>query len=193
MNLDKLLNLTRSYRTFDNHSISQDVLTNLIEAARLGGSARNSQTLRYTLVNSPEVCKNIFPFTAWAGAIEWNPSESESPRAYILISSLYNTPLSPVTLGIDIGIASQNILLKATELNLGGCLIGSFNKTKVSEIVGLNLELYTPQLLIALGKPLDKVILTNGDEGNLKYHRDVEKYENFVPKLPLDTLILEKI
>ncbi|MGL5639424.1 MAG: nitroreductase family protein, partial [Cetobacterium sp.] len=86
----------------------------------------------------------------------------------------------------------QNILLKATELNLGGCLIGSFNKMEIPQIVDLDTEKYVPQILVALGKPTDKVILTEGNEGNLKYHRDLETNTHYVPKLPLKTLILKK-
>lgn len=193
MNLDELLTITRSYRTFEDSNISIDTLKTLIQAGRLGGSARNSQTLRFTLINSKEICDKIFPFTAWAGAIDWNPSQNESPKAYILISSLISTPLSQITLGIDIGIISQNILLKASDLNFGGCLIGSFNKLKVSQIVDLNLEKYTPQLLVALGKPMEKVTIIHGCEDKLNYHRDIENYEHFVPKLPLETLILKTL
>ncbi|MGL4864927.1 MAG: nitroreductase family protein [Cetobacterium sp.] len=190
--LDELLLKTRSYRTFDSTEIDFDTLEQMINAARLGGSARNSQTLRYTLVNSTSLCHKIFPHTAWAGAIPWSPTLEEGPKAYILISSLKDSPLPPVTLGMDIGIASQNILLKATELNLGGCLIGSFNKMEIPQIVDLDTEKYVPQILVALGKPTDKVILTEGNEGNLKYHRDLETNTHYVPKLPLKTLILKK-
>ncbi|MGL5089183.1 MAG: nitroreductase family protein [Fusobacteriaceae bacterium] len=191
--LDDLLLKTRSYRTFDSTEVSFTVLQKLIEAARLGGSGKNSQTLRYTLVNSESLCHKIFSHTAWAGSIPWSPTLEEGPRAYILISSLKETSLSPINLGIDIGIASQNILLKSTELAFGGCLIGSFNKLEISRIVDLDTELYSPNLLVALGKPTDTVILTEGKESNLKYHRDLSSNTHYVPKLSIDTLILKKL
>ncbi|MBC2851806.1 nitroreductase family protein [Cetobacterium sp. 8H] len=190
--LNDLLMKTRSYRSFDSTKIGFENLESMIEAARLGGSARNSQTIRFTLVDSESLCHKIFPHTAWAGAIPWSPTLEESPRAYILISTLKDSPLSPVTLGIDIGIAAQNILLKATDLGFGGCLIGSFNKADVSKTLDLDLELYNPQILIALGKPTDKVIITEGNTNNLKYHRDIDTQTHYVPKLPLSTLILKK-
>lgn len=190
--LNDLLMKTRSYRTFDSTKIGFENLESMIEAARLGGSARNSQTIRFTLVDSESLCHKIFPHTAWAGAIPWSPTLEESPRAYILISTLKDSPLTPITLGIDIGIAAQNILLKATDLGFGGCLIGSFNKADVSKTLDLDLELYNPQILIALGKPTDKVVITEGNTSNLKYHRDVEARIHYVPKLSLTTLILKK-
>ncbi|WP_297406358.1 nitroreductase family protein [uncultured Cetobacterium sp.] len=192
MNLDNLLTITRSYRSFKNQNIPSNILMSLISAARLSASARNSQTLRYTLVSSEEICNKIFPLTAWAGSIEWNPTIEESPTAYILISSLIENPLSQITLGIDIGIAAQNILLKASELNLGGCFIGAFNKKEISNIVELDLDRFNPQLLIALGKPLEKVILIEGNELNLRYYRDTENFKHFVPKLSLENLVLKK-
>lgn len=190
--LNELLIKARSHRTFDSTEIGLETLESLINAAHLGGSARNSQTLRYTLVSSQSLCHKIFPHTAWAGAIPWSPTLEEGPKAYILISTLKENMLSPITLGIDIGIACQNILLKATELGFGGCLIGAFNKLDVSKTLDLDMDTYNPQILIALGKPTDKVILTKGNVNNLKYHRDIEENVHYVPKLPLETLILKK-
>ncbi|MEG0389077.1 MULTISPECIES: nitroreductase family protein [Cetobacterium] len=190
--LNELLIKTRSHRTFDSTEIDIETLESLINAAHLGGSARNSQTLRYTLVSSQSLCHKIFPHTAWAGAIPWSPTLEEGPKAYVLISTLKENLLSPITLGIDIGIACQNILLKATELGFGGCLIGAFNKLDVSKTLDLDMDTYNPQILVALGKPTDKVILTKGNIGNLKYHRDVEENVHYVPKLSLETLILKK-
>lgn len=190
--INELLLKTRSHRTFDSTEISFDILEEIVNVTRLGGSGKNSQTLRYTLVKSESLCHKIFPHTAWAGAIPWSPTLEEGPKAYILISTLKDSPLSPITLGMDIGIASQNILLKATELGFGGCLIGSFNKMEVPQILDLDTEKYSPQILVALGKPTDKVILTEGEEHNLKYHRDLENNIHYVPKLPLKTLILKK-
>lgn len=190
--LNELLIKTRSHRTFDSTEIDIETLESLINAAHLGGSARNSQTLRYTLVSSQSLCHKIFPHTAWAGAIPWSPTLEEGPKAYILISTLKENLFSPITLGIDIGIACQNILLKATELGFGGCLIGAFNKLDVSKTLDLDMDTYNPQILVALGKPTDKVILTKGNIGNLKYHRDVEENVHYVPKLSLETLILKK-
>lgn len=190
--LNELLIKTRSHRTFNSTEIDIETLESLINAAHLGGSARNSQTLRYTLVSSQSLCHKIFPHTAWAGAIPWSPTLEEGPKAYILISTLKENLLSPITLGIDIGIACQNILLKATELGFGGCLIGAFNKLDVSKTLDLDMDTYNPQILVALGKPTDKVILTKGNIDNLKYHRDVEENVHYVPKLSLETLILKK-
>lgn len=190
--LNELLIKARSHRTFDSTEIELETLESLINSAHLGGSARNSQTLRYTLVSSQSLCHKIFPHTAWAGAIPWSPTLEEGPKAYILVSTLKENMLSPVTLGIDIGIACQNILLKATELGFGGCLIGAFNKLDISKTLDLDMDTYNPQILIALGKPTDKVVLTKGNVDNLKYHRDIEENVHYVPKLPLETLILKK-
>ncbi|MGL5376760.1 MAG: nitroreductase family protein [Cetobacterium sp.] len=191
--LDELLLKTRSYRTFDSREITFETLEKIIDATRFGGSGKNSQTLRYSIVNSNSLCHKIFPHTAWAGAIPWSPTFDESPKAYILISSLKENPLQPIALGMDIGIASEIMLLKATELGFGGCLIGTFNKMEISRIFDLNTELYSPQLLLVLGKPTDKVILTEGKSDNLKYHRDSETNTHYVPKLSLNDLILKKI
>lgn len=189
--INELFKKNRSHRSFIQESISPEVLEKLISTTTFASSAKNSQSLRYTLVSDINISKKIFPFTAWAGAISWNPTIDEAPTAYILVSSGKNVELNPVTLGIDIGIATQNILLKATSLGINGCIIGAFNKNSVSELLNLDTDKYTPHILIALGKAKDVVEIIPGTIGNLKYSRDIENNKHFVPKLNLKDIILK--
>lgn len=89
----------------------------------------------------------------------------------------------------DVGIVSEVILLGASEMGLGGCMIGSFNAAKVSKILALSDNL-KPQLVIALGKPTETVILTDTTEGNTVYWRD-ENGVHYVPKRPLSEIVIE--
>ena len=42
--------------------ISDATLYDLIDLARLGGSARNGQPWQYMIANKPEICEKIFPY-----------------------------------------------------------------------------------------------------------------------------------
>ena len=91
--------------------------------------------------------------------------------------------------GCDHGIAAQSILLGATELGFGGCMIGSIQRE------GLRRELEIPKhleilLVIALGKPIETVeIEVVGSDGDVKYWRD-ENDIHHVPKRSLDEIII---
>jgi len=53
--IKELVKKARSYRRFyQNEQISEKILRELIDLARLGGSAINKQPLKYMIVNTPE-------------------------------------------------------------------------------------------------------------------------------------------
>lgn len=189
--LKDLITKTRSYRSFDQKRITKEDLEKILEVTRLSSSARNSQTLRYISITNKEVCDKIFPLTAWAGMIPWNPTVEESPTGYILILAENSSPLDQLSLGIDIGIVSQNMMLMANNLGYGGCMIGAFNKNEVGKILNVDFDKYSVKLLLAFGKAKEKVEILEGKEGNLAYSRDVENYIQFVPKLPISKLCLK--
>lgn len=180
---------TRSYRRFDqDFQIELKTLKELVELARLSGAAANLQPLKYILSCEPEKNATIFPTLAWAGYLKnWQgPEEGERPSAYIVI--LGDTEIRE-SFGTDCGIASQSILLGATEKGLGGCMIGSIKRAKLREALNIT-EKYEIILILALGKPAEKVVLeTVGDDGDIKYWRDSENVHH-VPKRPLDEIIV---
>ncbi|MCK4991150.1 MAG: nitroreductase family protein, partial [Bacteroidales bacterium] len=64
--LKDLILKNRSYRRFDQSvPVPMELLRDMVEAARLSGSARNMQPLKYMLFNEPADCARIFPTLAW--------------------------------------------------------------------------------------------------------------------------------
>lgn len=186
-----ILKKIRSHRSFTKKKISMEELEKMLEATRYAASTKNSQKLRYVLINSNELCEKIFPMVKFAGAISWNPTIEEAPTAYILICS--ENPLTDISeknLYFDMGIASQNILLIANELGYGGCIIGSYNKPKIEKLIELPKN-YISHMLISLGESKDTVSIIEAIDNNLIYSRDSNNH-HFVPKLPLSKISLLK-
>ena len=182
-----LIRKTRSFRRFkEDETVDQETLRYLVEMARLGGSARNVQPLKYVLVNSPALRAEIFPHLAWAGYLkEWpGPREGERPAAYIVC--LLDTSLSQEA-DCDLGIATQNILLAASGKGLGGCRIASI-APGLREVIGLEDHLQIIQV-VALGKPAETVLLEEKGPGeDIKYWRDADQVHH-VPKRSLQEII----
>ena len=178
---------TRSFRRFkEEHSIDMESLRSLFELGRMGGSARNVQPLKYVLVNAPVVNAMIFPHLGWAGYLkEWaGPGEGERPAAYIVC--VLDTRLSNEA-DCDLGIATQNILLGASEKGLGGCRIASFSPG-LRDVLELDDNLHI-LMVIALGKPAESISLEELEPGgNIKYWRDAEQVHH-VPKRALQEII----
>ena len=177
----------RSYRRFDESvEISADTLRELCNLARLSSSAANRQTLKFRLVTSKNECEKVFSNVAWAGYIkDGAPKDGEKPTAYIIIlndNSIFKNN------AIDTGIVSEVILLGASEKELGGCMIASFKAESLREALSIPDHLET-ELVIALGKPVETVVIEDMKDNDVKYWRDEEKVHH-VPKRSLDELIV---
>jgi len=187
--ISDLILKNRSCRRFDqSRSIEFSTLKELVNLARMSASANNSQPLKYFLSAESETNDLIFPQLGWAGYLEdWHgPAEGERPAAYIVILGDKNIRQN---FGCDHGIAAQSILLGAVEMGLGGCMMGSVKKAQVQQALNIpeNLEIL---LVIALGRPAEKVVLEETDSsGDIKYWRD-ENSVHHVPKRPLDEIII---
>ena len=191
MSLRELVLKTRSYRRFyQEHTVDLATLKDLVDLARQSASGSNRQPLKYVLSCDPERNATIFPLTRWAGALpDWpGPEEGERPSAYIII--LCDTEISK-SAGVDHGIAAQSIMLGATEVGLGGCMIGSIDRPKLRAALEIP-ERYEILLLLALGKPKETVVLEAlGPDGDTRYHRDAEGV-HYVPKRALEEIILRR-
>jgi nitroreductase len=189
MNLKDLIFKTRSYRRFDeSHHIDLRTLETLIDLARLSASGANRQPLKYLIYNTPEDCERIFPSLVWAGYLkDWpGPDKGERPSGYIII--LGDKSITEV-FGVDHGIAAQSIMLGATEAGLGGCMIASVKREELRNELKIP-DKFDILLILALGKPVEKVIIDDIKEGDVKYWRDSEKIHH-VPKRTLKELIIK--
>lgn len=187
--LKYLVKKNRSYRRFDqSFDISEETLYELIDLARLSASARNQQSLKYFISNTESLNKKIFPCLSWAGYLkDWvGPKEGQKPSAYIVM--LNDTTIAKNHF-CDEGIAAQSILLGATEVELGGCIIASVNKPILKSILKLPDHLEIIQVL-ALGKPIEHVRIEEMKDGDYKYWRDKMEVHH-VPKRSLDELIIK--
>lgn len=186
--LEKLLVKTRSYRGYDNsYVVRPDQLSRIIAVATKIPSARNSQLLRFRPVTHEEAAK-VSPYIRLGGALKDMklPFEGEEPRAFVVVCAATPTPDHYVY--IDLGIAAQSMLLQAVEIGLGGICIGAFDKAAVKESLALP---YEPLLVVAIGKPNEKIVLDEiGAEENKNYWRD-EQGVHHVPKIRLEELIIK--
>lgn len=188
--LKDLVLKNRSYRRFyENESVSEQTLKELVDLARCTPSTVNSQALRFKLVCEPEDNKKVFETLAWAGLLkDWDgPVEGERPSAYIII-------LCDLSVGkdkrFDDGIAAQTIMLGAAEKGLGGCIFGSVKRDLLAQNLNIDLEKYSVDLVLALGKPKEEVKIVNLPEnGSTAYYRD-ENGTHYVPKRSLDGIII---
>ena len=185
--IHELVKKNRSYRRFQTDRLTEAQLRDFVDSARLSGSAANRQRLRFALVTDKETTDKVFECLRFAAFLtEWKgPTETERPAAYIVMMCKGDFDTN---LAIDAGIAAQSILLTATEQGIGGCMFRSYDSPRLTAILD-RAEGYTPCLVIALGKPGERVFIVEPKDGDLKYYRDADD-NHLVPKLSLDELII---
>lgn len=188
--IEQLIKKARCYRRFDeSFYISCEMLENIVNNLRFISSARNAQPLKYVISANSSVNEKIFKTLKWAGYLQnWNgPEKGEKPSAYIVVLRDKNISVENFSL-IDAGIALQTIVLSLAELGLGSCTIAAINKQKLSELLTLNENLEILYVM-AIGKPVENVILTDmKDVNDIKYYRD-SKGNHYVPKRQADELL----
>lgn len=185
VSLMSLLAKNRSVRGYD-HSfqVRHDQLISLVEAARLAPSAMNQQALRYRLVTVEEAYLVVPHIRLGAALPELHlPFEGTEPQAFVVICSTKEGRF----VDMDLGIATQTILLRAVEMGLNGICIAAFDKEAVAEALQLPL---TPQLIIAIGRSAERIEVVDIAEGESQtYYRKNDTH--FVPKLRTEELILK--
>jgi nitroreductase len=188
--LKDLVLQNRSYRRFyENVRIPEQILCELLDLARLSASARNVQPLKYIVATERELNVRIFSTLSWAAYLkDWQgPAEGERPSAYLIM--LGDTEITS-NYFCDPGISAQSILLGATELGLGGCIVANIQREKLAEILQLPKQ-YEIIQIIALGKPKENIVIEPiGDTGDIKYWRDKQEIHH-VPKRSLAEIIVK--
>ena len=192
MAIKDLIKASRSYRSFDESvKISEEMLCDWVDCARFSPSSINLQMLKFRIVTSDDECAAMLAGTRWAGKIKDRklPPVGHAPVAYIVICADTDVIGTAASFQKDVGICAQSIMLAAAEAGFGGCMIGSFSPENLTNVLGLSKNLI-PQLVLALGKPDEKVVLTDlGDDGDTSYYRDGDVH--CVPKRALEELIIK--
>ena len=186
--IETLMEKNRSYRGYDqDFVVKRDMLERIVAVNTKIASAKNQQVLRFKLVTKETGADIIVQNMKLGGLLPelHLPYPGTEPEAFIIICS---TIPENKFVDIDLGIAAQSMLLKATEMGLNGIMIGAFNKAKITEAFNLP---YDPLLILAIGKGKETIKLQPVDAGEkLAYYRD-ENGVQFVPKIRWELLIIE--
>ena len=192
MSIHQLLEKSRSYRGYDpNHRVTREDLCYLVDCARYVPSSVNRQPFSYYLACEKEDVDRIFPLTGWARALPKMrlPHPGKEPSAFILICQDTRRDNNLQRYLQDVGAVAQSMLLAATEMNLGGIMIGNFSPVRISEALQLP-EYIVPMLIVAIGRPDERIVITEiGEDESTDYYRD-EDDVHYVPKRRLEDILL---
>ena len=150
MDVKKAIETRRSIRKYLPKPVSEELIYELIDAARLAPSGNNAQPGKYLIVNDDKT-KNVLKknevftqsFVYTAPTIIFCCA---NPNAYKKnITGIDNS--NDMRAIRDLTIASQNIVLRATELGLGTCYVGWVDENKSKELLSIPKDYILPYVI----------------------------------------------
>ncbi len=147
----------RTVRSYRSDPVPQELLMQVIDAARWAPTSGNTQPWEILRVITPSL-REALVATTYGGYARTAPSQSWLLQAPELLVVLVNTVRTRARYGVreaeyaklDVAAAIQNMLLAATSLGLGAAWIGGFRRDDATHLLTLDRELL-PLGMVAIG------------------------------------------
>ncbi|MGA2089912.1 MAG: nitroreductase family protein [Endomicrobiales bacterium] len=156
---DQIISQRRSVRNYLDRPVEEEKLRAVLEAAREAPSACNAQPWRFVAVIDPVLRDSVA--ARGLGGVVPNAWAKTAPVIIVVCSTLelLTHRVGEAVQGvsyhlIDLGIAMEHVVLKATELELGTCYIGWFNAKPIHKLLDLSPS-WKVECLITLGYPAE--------------------------------------
>lgn len=175
MDVVQAINERRAYRSLEPVKITEDLIKDLAESARLAPSCFNNQPWRFIFVHDPEVLKNMREVLSKGN--EWVHSAS-------LIIAVFSQKEDDCIIRdreyhqFDCGLGAGFLILRATELGLVAHPIAGYSPSKTKEILGIPEE-YRVITLIIVGRHSEEI-------SSVLSEKQVEWEKERPPRLSLD-------
>jgi nitroreductase len=122
MNAIEVMKTRRSIRKYSKQEIPKEILTDILECARLAPSGHNAQPWRFVVVTDQKIKEKLSEITRYGKFIK---------DAYAAVVVFCDKSASCF---IEDGcIATENMILAAWHYGIGSCWIGSYGRTHSEE------------------------------------------------------------
>ncbi len=151
----------RSIRKFEDKAVDHDTINAIIDAARMAPSWKNTQIVRYNVVENKEILTHIANDCVLG--FEYNQKTISRAPQLVVVSMVekrcgyerdgsFTTSKEDRWEMFDAGIASQTFCLAAHDAGVGTVILGIFDESKVAEAISLP-EGEKVAALIVMGYP----------------------------------------
>ena len=153
MTLDEIIKRRRAYRSLEQVEITEEIVQELAESARLAPSCFNNQPWRYVFVYDPDKLKEMHE--ALSEGNKWAHFAS-------MIIAVFSKKEDDCIIRdreyhqFDTGMSVGFLILRATELGLVAHPIAGFSPRKTRKILGIPKE-YQVITLVIVGKHSDQI------------------------------------
>ena len=161
MNVIECIKTRRSVRRFSDDLISKELFEEIIDLARMAPTWKNTQTLRYMLIQDKDIINKICEDCLLG--FEHNSKTVSKCKNLVLLLQVngrcgyerdgsFTTSKGTGWEMFDAGIAAQTFCLVAHDKGIGSVILGIFDDAKIAEVVGIS-EGQTVAAVIPIGVP----------------------------------------
>ena len=161
MDVKKAIQKRQSIRKFKDTIISDKLIKEVLDAARMAPSGNNAQPSRFIIVRDKKTKAKLKENDIFV--------QQEMYKAPVIIVCCgdpdtyprgkfvkdYDDPEFNRRALRDLSIASGYLVLRAKELGLGTCFVGWIKKEKIKEILGIPKRFVVPYIIV-MGYPAEK-------------------------------------
>jgi nitroreductase len=151
MDIYEAISIRKSVRAFKADDVPEDVLTRVLEAARIAPSASNRQEWRFVVVREAKTREQL----SLAAHGQAHVRQAPVVLACCAETDGHVMPCGQQSYPIDVAIATTHITLCAAAEGLGTCWIGACSEDKVKEILSIPPAVRVVALM-PLGYPQDQ-------------------------------------
>lgn len=170
----------RSIRKFKENPVDHETIENIIEAARFSPSWKNTQIVRYHIIEDASILENIANNCVLD--FEFNQKTINRAPQLVVVSMIekrcgyerdgsFSTSKEDRWEMFDAGIASQTFCLAAHDMGVGTVILGIFDEDKIAKAISLP-EGQKVAALIAMGYP--------NQECDAPPRKEVEQLVNYI-------------
>jgi len=153
MDVEEAINRRRSIRKWQDKEIPDEIINQLLDAARRAPSAHNVQSHRYFVAKTKDISKLVENGAfkrSFVGEAPLIIVCCADPSKYPESTEVDETPEHYAY--IDLSIAASFLVLQATELGLGSVFIAWIYRDKIREVLNIP-EGYIIPFVIPIGYP----------------------------------------
>jgi nitroreductase len=147
MDIERAIKTMRAVRQYTDRTVTEDVITRILEAGRWAGSAKNTQPWKFIVIRERQTLDGLADCGNYASHLR------EAPLAIVLLTEA--TPRAD----FDSGRAIQNMMLAAWNAGVGSCIASMHREGAAKRILGIP-DTVKLQQVIAFGYPRPGVIPT---------------------------------
>lgn len=179
MSFLELVKKRKSVRKYTEQPIRKEDINRCLEAARLAPSACNSQPWHYIIITDKALLAEVSAET-YGSIMKFNKFTEKATALVVIVQQKPNLS-SQVGLSlkkreyplIDIGITATHFCLQAAELNIGTCMLGWYNESKIKALLNIP-KRRKISLMISMGYPQKE-----SDESRDKPRLDLEDMSSY--------------